>query len=352
MRLATVFLFVSASLLAGCQKPTPAVVSRRDIVGYENPTAELVTPQTAQAVVLATYRAPVQRVMATVGARVRRGEVLVELSFPSTQAAFEQARLNVKTAQTNLANAQSEYGRTIAALQQRVKALRDTRDSGGAYDPTELEAAERDLQTTISARNAAVEPYKEALRQAQQSLADAQAGAKLASLRAPISGTVLELNAVSGQEVGVDTRKPVATIVDLEALEVHAILNNTLQPKEGDEVLLSFKELPNQTFNGSVSRIVTLAADNTRRAVVDFRNDDGLVKPGMHAAAAIKVGEVKNVLAVPSQAVDVDNTGRPVVRVLRGGDWVDVVVEVGLSDGKFTEIKSGVSEGDTVQVTP
>jgi multidrug efflux pump subunit AcrA (membrane-fusion protein) len=41
-----------------------------------------------------------------------------------------------------------------------------------------------------------------------------------------------------------------------------------------------------------------------------------------------------------------------VVEVLRGGRWQQMVVEVGLSDGRYTAIRSGLKAGDTVKVTP
>ncbi len=63
-------------------------------------------------------------------------------------------------------------------------------------------------------------------------------------------------------------------------------------------------------------------------------------------------GEVKDVVSVPSDAVDKDESGKPIVNVLKSGEWIPTVVEVGLSGGGYTEIKSGVEEGDTVQVTP
>jgi multidrug efflux pump subunit AcrA (membrane-fusion protein) len=70
----------------------------------------------------------------------------------------------------------------------------------------------------------------------------------------------------------------------------------------------------------------------------------------MKASASVQVGEVKDVLAVPNDAIQDDRSGRPMVKVLRNGDWREAVVEVGLSDGSYTEIRGGLEEGDTVQV--
>jgi Cu(I)/Ag(I) efflux system membrane fusion protein len=196
-------------------------------------------------------------------------------------------------------------------------------------------------------------PYSEALTQAQQYLKDAQAGAKIASIRAPISGTVLELNAAVGQEVGKAREERAAFIVDLEALEVHVQVPAGSDIEEGDEFVLSFNDVPNEEFDGEVSKVVTIAGgEGERRAVIQFRNRQGMVKPGMEPTASRIIGEVKDVIAVPTEAVDKDDTGKPIVHVLKNGEWVPTVVDVGLSGGGYTEIKSGIAAGDTVQVTP
>ena len=67
---------------------------------------------------------------------------------------------------------------------------------------------------------------------------------------------------------------------------------------------------------------------------------------------AIHVGEERNAIALPADALDRDRTGRPIVKVLRGGQWTPMVVEPGLSDGRFTAVRGNVREGETVLVTP
>jgi len=176
-------------------------------------------------------------------------------------------------------------------------------------------------------------------------------------IRAPISGTVMALNAQPGKEVGND-RAPVATIIDLSALQVQAQANaeQATALRRGMPVTLTFRELPGQSFNGEVHSITTAAGGPLQGdhyvAVITFKNDRGLVKPEMTAAVAVQTGSGHDVLAVPSEAVDQDQNGHPVVNVVRGGRHQAQVVEVGISDGHYTAIKSGLKEGETVEVTP
>src|SRR2546421_2560274 len=96
-------------------RPKPAAVVRRDIVGLIPVNGEVIAPPSARADVMSPYRAPVDKVETSVGARVHRGDVLVVLSFPDIQAAVEQARVSVKSAETAYANAAKQYDDAIRA---------------------------------------------------------------------------------------------------------------------------------------------------------------------------------------------------------------------------------------------
>jgi hypothetical protein len=72
-------------------------------VGYVPAEGNVVVPPGDRADVMAPYQSPVARVMAAEGQKVKRGDVLLELSQPATQASYEQARQAVRAAQVALA---------------------------------------------------------------------------------------------------------------------------------------------------------------------------------------------------------------------------------------------------------
>jgi RND family efflux transporter MFP subunit len=347
---------VAALAVTGCKKePSSASVSRRDVEGYLVLEGRLVTPPTDYATVLPTYNAPVEKVMVTVGKWVNEGEVLLTLQFANMQAWLEQARQRVKAAETAYANARQTYDDEVKRLDAELKSLRSLQAQGEDVS-TQIQIVEQQLAHAREYLKANMAPYQADLDTARYNFQQAQSGAKLASIRAPISGTVLTLDAAPGQMIGENAKDPVATICDLGALVVHAPLSRDLvgTVEKDMPVSLTFEELA-ETFEGNVKRVETQSTEEgvIYVAVISFDNEKGLVKPGAKVkGAAVKVGEAENVLAVPTEAVDKDDTGRPVVNVLRNGEWVATVVEVGLSGGGWTEIKSGLNEGDTVQVTP
>lgn len=117
----------------------------------------------------------------------------------------------------------------------------------------------------------------------------------------------------------------------------------------GDRALVRLQALAGQDFEGKVSRTSwTLDARNrTLRTEVDVPNPKGTLRPGLYAHTTIVVDEHPGVLAVPMTAVGRDGAKSFCVAV-RDGRAVRRPVEVGLSDGTWTEIRSGLTGDEAV----
>jgi multidrug efflux pump subunit AcrA (membrane-fusion protein) len=386
-------------------RPYSVMVERRDLTAYQAvEQGEVVTPPDARAEVGAPYATTVADVYASVGQRVERGDVLLEVTPPGNSIAkseYEAARTAVKTAEAALATARKPYDEAVnqarAILEQARKAVRQARQiaapTPGASTaapavtiaevpaiPAELIAAQQNalaaLEQAKSQRDTAIASYQQAVEQARAELSRFEQERKGGLVRAPIAGTVLALNARTGQvlESGeADSGDPsrqqpvVATIVDLERLQVHLPLRTADENKDypvqtGAPVRLAFRGLPGVSFEGTVKQIVSADAISSplkralkspeRIALVTFTNQKGQVKPDSRLeSASIKRGEVKNAIVVPTKAIDRDRNGLTTVRVQRNGQWESVVVETGLSDGKYTAIRSGLKPGEAVRVT-
>jgi multidrug efflux pump subunit AcrA (membrane-fusion protein) len=364
-------------------RPETATVTRQDIVVTLPLEGEVVAPPLARADIRAPYQAPVARVFASVGDPVSQGDVLVELTHPTAQVAYDQAQRELQAARAAYEQARQQYSATLNQARQQLETARATerraREAAAASQPAvgeeaiaavqqpamslaeateaRLEAERAVLQAEAEVENA-LAPYQQRLEAAQAAFQDAQSGRKVAMIRTPIAGTVLALNARPGEEIGADREALVATVVDLGELQVHAGMSDEEAGAihRGAPVTLTFNDLAGQTFEGKIDQIVTEPArplqGQQQVAIVEFRNEKGLVKPEMKARAAVRLGQTNDALAVPSDAVDRDEQGRPAVEVLRNGRWQEVVVEPGLSDGQYTAIRTGLKEGETVRVTP
>jgi len=361
-------------------RPQPAAVERRDIVGYIAMSGAIVTPPSAYAEVHAAYSAPVDKIFTTLGAKVRRGDILVQLANPSATETYEQARQNVRAAETAYTNAKRQYDDAVTAARKQLSAASPPNSSSQATSVSGDGVTETTTVTTTTAtpspgvsvlaaalqqakedRTAGLAALQQQLDSARAEYRDARAGKRQAQLHAPISGTVIALNAQPGETVGTNNR-PVAVIVDLPALQVKAGVTPEQAPyvKPDQAVTLRFDTVPDRPFDGVIRRITTMADPTSAAgvikgakyvALVSFNNADGAVKPASTVEVSVKMGEAKNALAVPVRAISKDNTGKPTVLVLEDGKWRAVAVETGLSDGRYIQVKSGLKEGETIQVT-
>src|SRR5207244_1256168 len=129
-------------------------------------------------------------------------------------------------------NARIQYGRNVEMAKKQLDAAKTgasntpppTSDQPDQAAPppsnNDVAAAQNAYDQAVADRDSALVPFashRDAVRDAYQQV---KSGAKMSQLRAPISGTVLALNAQPGQEVGADPKIPVATIVDLTKLQV------------------------------------------------------------------------------------------------------------------------------------
>src|SRR5215210_6757899 len=131
MRWRILWLVPLAVFISGCKpEPTSAIVDRRTVEGVMVLAGELVTPPTDYANVLAPYNAPVDKVMVTEGKWVREGQVLMTLSFPNLQAGVQQAKENLKAAQTSYANARSSFDDEVKRIDAEMTALKSLQAQG------------------------------------------------------------------------------------------------------------------------------------------------------------------------------------------------------------------------------
>ena len=150
---------------------------------------------------------------------------------------------------------------------------------------------------------------------------------------------------------------------------------------EGQRVVITADALPGKTFNGYVDNVSIVGTSSNGvtsypvKIVVENGTEEGLI-PGMNVSASIEIESREDVLRVPVSAIRRGNmvyvkgkadskTGEGMPNGENGktaktdksmnkmaddvpAGYTAVRVEVGLSDSEFTEIVSGLNEGDEV----
>lgn len=274
------------------------------------------------------------RVLASAGDTVRRGQPLVELQ----SIEFGRARADYLTARSRVEVARAAASRK-RALAGRVVPMREVQ---------EAEAAER-------AAEAELEAALTSLRTLGLSEADLRTGGPEARLilRAPIAGAVIERNVVPGEMT--DPSRPLFRVGDLSRLwvKVHAFERDAVRVKTQTPARVTFPALPGRVFTGAVT-IVGRQVDMDSRTIpvrVEVENSGDLLRPGMSAAAWVRLGDAGGtVVAVPAASLQrMQDEWR--VFIPRGeGAFEMRTVGRGRDLGGEIEIVSGLRPGENVVV--
>jgi macrolide-specific efflux system membrane fusion protein len=169
---------------------------------------------------------------------------------------------------------------------------------------------------------------------------------------APIKGTVILRNVEPGQTfTGTD-----AILVMSDRLTVKALVDETdiaqIKLRQKAEIILDAYSREHIPAHVDQVAFEAKTVNNVTTYTVDVLPDKtpDYMRAGMTANVSFNIDERINVLTVPAEAVMTED-GQTSVTV-RGPDGKPTLkkVEAGLSDGKLTEIKSGLSEGETVLV--
>ena len=210
-----------------------------------------------------------------------------------------------------------------------------------------------------------IQSASESLRSAEISMQNLQDAMNNYTITAPISGTIIEKDAKVGDAVKAgDT---LCIVYDLSYLEM-SINVDELQISSisvGQKVQITADAVPDKTYVGTVTRVSMKGASNggttTYPVTIRIDDTDGL-RPGMNANAEIVVAQAKNALVVPNAAVvrgsyvlitkDSPSAANADTAMEAPEGFVYVPVKTGVSDDDYTQIVSGIQEGDTIGYDP
>ena len=210
-----------------------------------------------------------------------------------------------------------------------------------------------------------IQSASESLRSAEISMQNLQDAMNNYTITAPISGTIIEKDAKVGDAVKAgDT---LCIVYDLSYLEM-SINVDELQISSisvGQKVQITADAVPDKTYVGTVTRVSMKGASNggttTYPVTIRIDDTDGL-RPGMNANAEIVVAEANNALVVPNAAVvrgsyvlvtkDSPSAANADTAMEAPEGFVYVPVKTGVSDDDYTQIVSGIQEGDTIGYDP
>ena len=295
------------------------------------------------------------RITSTVGAMVQAGQVLAEVLSP----AFVEAQNTWLIRRAALATAE-------LAIDQAKSSVARGQQSGEGISKAELQRRQYDLQVAQQGQITAKAELAAALNSLRlmagesldlDALASTGVAVQTLTLRAPVSGQVVDLPAIIGQQVSAEGG-PVATIADPQRLWVVVQIPESAiaQVQVGAAVELTGFSGSRLT-GGHISHMTPEIDPHTRtgrlRVTVEATAD---LRPGMYVQAAIvprQAGAMTPVLAVPESALVSLNKRSVVFVEERHGDTVIFrprPVAVGPVQGGHAPLESGVKAGEVVVV--
>ena len=206
--------------------------------------------------------------------------------------------------------------------------------------------------TQLAADEASVAAARSQLAQAEEAVQDAV-------LRSPMKGTVSAVNLAVGDQVGgIAADSAAITVISTRSFEVAASVGATdaAALKKGMQAEIS-PTGATETVYGTVASIGAIATADSSGAATFPVTIDVTGKPkglyaGSSADVVITTKKVTDVLTVPTPALHTENgeTWVWLVDATADGGRRKVTITTGTTYGMSTAVKSGLSEGDQVQI--
>ena len=173
---------------------------------------------------------------------------------------------------------------------------------------------------------------------------------------APISGTVSKTPLSPGATVSPSTSITVLSVTGNLEIAARVPEREIAGLKTGLKAELSLQAYPGEIFTATVNHVSSVldSASRTKLVTLVFDRNDSRINAGMFARVRINTRTYKDVLTVPAPAL-VNKHGEYRVYVLRdtvtGQPYAEARgVEAGVSLDGWTEIRSGLDEGETALV--
>ena len=312
------------------QRPLSIQLNTTGEVGYEEDRLAHVSPRIPGRVV---------RVVASLGDRVQRGGTLAVID----SVELGQAKASFLTARTREDLARENREREEKLYQQRISSEREM-----------IEAKARHLEAESERRSA-----EETLRLYGMGESETRAlepggpSSSLLSVRAPISGEVVEKHVVIGELVTPD--KSLFTVADLQHvwIWIDVYERDLANVHLKDDVEVSVEALPKAVFTGEVTYLAPRVEAQTRtvRARIDVLNPQGLLRPGMFAKVRLTDPHVQSAaasLVVPEGALVSRGEDNLVFVLVGEGRFSARPVKLGRREAGLVELESGLEANDQV----
>ena len=334
-----------------------------------------------QAAIVPKIAAPIRKALVQRGAKVKAGQLLVELenrdlagaatesrgTYDQAQATYEttanatvpqelqKAELDARAAKDAFDAAQAVFDNRQRLFREGAIAEKDVNDSRAQLSAarTTAETAQKKLQDLQGfARDQELRAASAQRDAARGRFESAQAQLNYSRITSPIDGVVTDLPFYAGETPA--SGQPIVTVMDITQVIVrtHVPPAQAAQLKVGDEAnVIGAGGIPYPAKVSQVSPALD-AANSTVEVWVQADNKDNELRPGTSVKVEMVAQTVSNALVIPEKAVLTSPGGATFAIVV---DQNNVPhrrkISVGIRDSGKAQVTDGLDSGQRVATT-
>ncbi|NNE55457.1 MAG: efflux RND transporter periplasmic adaptor subunit [Flavobacteriales bacterium] len=287
----------------------------------------------------------IREIFVEAGDTVSDGDLIARVKVIPDMVSLNNAQNRVERARISMDNAEMDYNRNKALLEQGVIAEAEFQvfEISRRSASEELEAAEENLQII------------------REGVSKSSGAASTTMVRSTIGGMVLDVPVEEGNSV-IETNNfnegtTICSVADMEDLIFLGNIDESEVEKlsTGMELIVTVGAIENRKFDATLEYISPKGVELNGAIQFEIKAainlDEGeFIRAGYSANADVVLDKREDVLAIPESVVQYNREQMPFVEYWSSGDWSSKDVELGLSDGIMVEVLSGVAESDSLKL--
>ncbi len=368
------FLFFRADEPSAAATRPSVAVTRGDVVASVSSSGTLASSQSASPQFETS--GTVTQILVKVGQVVAKGAAIAKVDPAAAERQLRIAEQNQIAAANSVTAADESLDDAVDAREAAEEASASPTPTGQA----QAQGQTQNPEVAVSNAEASLARAKADKEQADQDVVAAKSAVAATTLKAPIAGTITAINGAVGSVAGSSSSSGSGTtggsgstsgqgstststtssaagtgfadISDLKALQVSAAFPeaDAIKIKAGQSATVTLNAEPGTNLTATLASVSP--TPTTTNGVVSYSATFSLAKlpanarMGQTANVTVQTAKATDVLYVPSTAVVTTGTTTTVTMA----DGTSREVEIGIKGGSFTQIKTGLNEGDQVEL--
>lgn len=304
----------------------------------------------------------IKEVYVEAGDNIKAGDLIAQIdvvpnvsSLTNAKNSIAGARTTVETARLALANQKSIYDRQKALFDKGVISANDFDNIRNTYNAAEQRLKQEQVNLRSASQNYDI---------IKTGTTSGLGNAATTQIRSTITGMILDVPVKAGNQVieanNFNDGTTVATLADVEKMIFEGKVDESEVGKIKEDLPLEITvgAIENKVFDATLDYIAPKGvAENGAiqfeiKGTLAKKDDDTFIRAGLSANASIILEKAEDVLSIKEALVQYDpKTKTPYVEVATGDqEFERRDIEVGVSDGIFVEVKSGITADDNIKV--